>query len=131
MTKLRLYPIIIRKGVNKMSKSYLGNKDVFSANLTYYIEKSHLTQKEVAKKIGVTESSITDWVTKRHYPRLDKIQLLAEVFGVKPTDLVEPLDLSQKTIDEKKQLVLDLFDRIPDGNKEIAIKMLQTLTGNQ
>lgn len=114
-----------------MSKSYLGNKDVFSANLTYYIEKSHLTQKEVAKKIGVTESSITDWVTKRHYPRLDKIQLLAEVFGVKPTDLVEPLDLSQKTIDEKKQLVLDLFDRIPDGNKEIAIKMLQTLTGNQ
>jgi transcriptional regulator with XRE-family HTH domain len=119
------------KGVNNMSKSYLGDKDVFSANLVHYIEKSHLTQKEVAKKIGVTESSITDWVTKRHYPRLDKIQLLAEVFGIKMTDLVEPPELSKKSIGDKEQLVLDLFHKIPDGNKEIAIKMLQTLIDNE
>jgi transcriptional regulator with XRE-family HTH domain len=116
--------------VNEMSKSYLGDKDVFSANLVYYIEKSHLTQKEVAKKIGVTESSITDWVTKRHYPRLDKIQLLAEAFGIKMTDLVEPLDLSKKSISDQEQLILDLFHKVPDEKKEFLIKMIQAASDN-
>ncbi len=108
-----------------MSKSYLGDKDVFSANLTYYIEKSQLTQKEVAKRIKVTESSITDWVTKRHYPRLDKIQLLAEVLGVQMTDLVEPRNTEEKITAEKEQELLDLFHKVPDEKKEFLLKMIQ------
>lgn len=108
-----------------MSKSYLGDKDVFSTNLTYYIEKSQLTQKEVAKRIKVTESSITDWVTKRHYPRLDKIQLLAEVFGIQMTDLVEPMNTEEKTAAEKEQKLLDLFHKVPDEKKEFLLKMIQ------
>lgn len=112
-----------------MSKTYLGDKDVFSANLVYYIETHKVTQREVAKSIGVTESSITDWITKRHYPRLDKIQLLAEFFGIQMTDLVEPREekpvAAEREITEKEQLALELFHKIPDDRKEFFIKMLQ------
>jgi transcriptional regulator with XRE-family HTH domain len=112
-----------------MSKTYLGNKDVFSTNLTYYIELNGVTQREVAKHIKVTESSITDWITKRHYPRLDKIQLLADFFGVEVTDLVEPRKeksaTSKKTVTDQEQVILDLFHKVPDEKKEFLLKMIQ------
>lgn len=117
-----------------MSKSCLGNKDVFSTNLVYYIEKNNVTQREVAQRIGVTESSITDWITKRHYPRLDKIQLLAEYFGIQVTDLVEPMktkSANESTLTDKDQLVLDLFHKVPDEKKEFLLKMIQAATDNQ
>ena len=117
-----------------MSKTYLGNKDVFSANLIYYIESKGVTQREVAKHIKVTESSITDWITKRHYPRLDKIQLLAEFFGVDMTDLVEPKktkSANERTLTDKEQLILDLFHKVPDEKKEFLIKMIQAAIDSQ
>lgn len=113
-----------------MSKTYLGNKDVFSANLEYYINLRDVTQRELAKAIGVTESSITDWITKRHYPRLDKIQLIAEFFGIQMTDLVEPRDSGKKSYSDKEQLVLELFREIPDDRKEFFIKMLEVELNN-
>ena len=113
-----------------MSKTYLGNKDVFSANLEYYIDSKNVTQRELAKAIGVTESSITDWITKRHYPRLDKIQLIAEFFGIQMTDLVEPRGNSKKSYSDKEQLVLELFHKIPDDRKDFFIKMLQVEIDN-
>ncbi len=113
-----------------MSKTYLGNKDVFSANLEYYISLRDVTQRELAKAIGVTESSITDWITKRHYPRLDKIQLIAEFFGIQMTDLVEPRDSGKKSVSEQEQIILDLFHQVPDEKREFLIKMIQAAIDN-
>ena len=114
--------------------SELGNKQVFSANLTYYLAQKDVMQKDLAKYLGVSQASVNHWIKKRTYPRMDNLQMTAEFLGVKMTDLVEPRNkisnTEDKRISDKEQLVLDLFHKIPDGNKDIAIKMLQTLTGN-
>jgi transcriptional regulator with XRE-family HTH domain len=115
--------------------SELGNKEVFSANLTYYLAQKDVMQKDLAKYLGISQASVNDWIKKRTYPRMDKLQMTAEFLGVQMTDLVEPRNkvstANDKRISDKEQLVLDLFHQIPDGNKEIALKMLQTLIGNE
>ena len=91
LTKVRFSRIIVLKGVlnmNKAIKSDLGNKEIFSRNLRRYIDSSDVTQKEVAKAIGVSTGTFNDWIKGRAYPRMDKIQLLAEYFGIKKSDLV-------------------------------------------
>jgi len=51
--------------------------------------KAGLTQLELAKKLGVSESLITKWETGRGKPRGVKLEMLAQVLNVKPEELVE------------------------------------------
>ena len=115
--------------------SELGNKEIFSANLLYYLAQKDVMQKDLAKYIKVSQSTITDWIKMRTYPRMDKLQRTAEYLGVKMTDLVEPRNkistTTNKRVTEKEQLVLDLFHKIPDDRKEFFIKMLQVEIDNQ
>lgn len=117
--------------MNKTVKTDLGNKEIFSRNLRRYVESSQKTQKEVAKAIGVSTGTFCDWIKGRAYPRMDKIQLLAEYFGIQKSDLVEDVNFGKSEISDKEQLVLDLFHKIPDDRKDFFIKMLQVEIGNQ
>ncbi len=117
--------------MNEIIKTDLGNKEIFSRNLKRYIDKSGRTQKEIAEEIGVGQSTFTDWVKGRIYPRMDKVEKLANYFGIQKSDLVEDVNVGKETVSNKEQQILDLFHKIPDGNKELAIKMLQALIDNQ
>ncbi len=117
--------------MNEIIKTDLGNKEIFSRNLKRYIDKSGRTQKEIAEEIGVGQSTFTDWVKGRIYPRMDKVEKLANYFGISKSDLVEDVNVGKETVSNKEQQILDLFHKIPDGNKELAIKMLQALIDNQ
>jgi transcriptional regulator with XRE-family HTH domain len=132
LTFLGFYLIIIGKGVDNMSE--LGNKDVFSANLTYYLAQKDVMQKDLAKHLGISQASVNDWIKKRTYPRMDKLQMTAEFLGVKMTDLVEPRNkmssTEDKRISDKEQLVLDLFHKVPDEKKDFLIKMIQAAIDN-
>lgn len=69
--------------------SGLGNREIMSRNLSYYMERSGRTQKEVAEIIGIATSTLNDWMKAKSYPRIDKIELLANYFGIQKSDLIE------------------------------------------
>lgn len=117
--------------MNNIIKTDLGNKEIFSRNLKRYIDRSGKTQREIAEEIGVGQSTFTDWVKGRIYPRMDKVEKLANYFGIKKSDLVEDVNFGKSEISDKEQLVLDLFHRVPDEKKDILIKMLQAALDNQ
>lgn len=128
LTNLRFYLIIVLKGVlnmNNLIKTELGNKEIFSRNLKRYIEKSGRSQREIAEEIGVGQSTFTDWVKGRIYPRMDKVEKLANYFGIKKSDLVEDVNFGKSEISDKEQEILDLFHKVPDEKKEFLLKMIQ------
>lgn len=69
--------------------SNIGNKETFSKNLKYYLDRSGRTQVEIAENIGVSKGAITEWLKGRKYPRIDKIEMLANYFGIQKSDLIE------------------------------------------
>lgn len=75
----------------------IGNKETLAKNLAYYVERCGKTQKELAEIVGVAPTTFNDWMKAKKYPRIDKIQLLAEHFGIKMSDLIE-----EKITEEQK-----------------------------
>lgn len=67
----------------------LGNKEVFSRNLQKYIELSGKERSEIVEEIGFNYSTFTDWVNGNTYPRIDRIEKLANYFGISKSDLIE------------------------------------------
>lgn len=69
--------------------SNIGNKDVMSKNLKYYIEKSGKDRRELSEIWGFPYSTVTEWINGRKYPRIDRIEVMADYFGILKSDLIE------------------------------------------
>ena len=67
----------------------LGNKAILSKNLKYYIERSGKDRRELAETWGFPYSTVTDWINGKKYPRIDRIEIMAEYFGIMKSDLIE------------------------------------------
>lgn len=73
------------------------SKKVFSKNLRKYMDSSGKTQKELAEIVGVTAPTFNEWIKGKKFPRIDKVQKLADYFGIQKSDLIE-----EKLTDEQK-----------------------------
>lgn len=62
--------------------------NLFAGNLRRLRDKYGLSQEALADKIGVSQSMIRHYEAGRNYPRVDKLEKLAEVFGVEPHELL-------------------------------------------
>lgn len=67
----------------------LGNKEILSKNLKYYIERSGKDRRELADTWGFPYSTVTDWINGKKYPRIDRIEIMADYFGILKSDLIE------------------------------------------
>ena len=116
--------------------SNLGNKEVFAKNLAYYLEKSGRDQKEVAEVVGVAPSTFNEWMKAKKYPRIDKIEMLANYFGILKSDLIEAVSEngyspSEPQLTEGEKVLLDLFNRVPKDKQQLVLQMIRAALGSQ
>ncbi|MCC3401071.1 XRE family transcriptional regulator [Eubacterium callanderi] len=69
--------------------SGLGNKQIMAKNIQYYMDFYNKSRKEICEAIGVKYTTFTDWVKGNSYPRIDKIEMMANYFGIEKSDLIE------------------------------------------
>lgn len=69
--------------------SGLGNKEIMASNIQYYMDMYQKTRQDMCDALGVKYTTFTDWVKGNSYPRIDKIELMANYFGISKADLVE------------------------------------------
>lgn len=89
--------------------SDLGNKEIFSKNLQYYMRINNKDRNDIAKDLDIPYSTLTDWYNGNKYPRIDKIQLLADYFNINKSDLVE------NRINSFKKSKIAILGSIPAG----------------
>jgi transcriptional regulator with XRE-family HTH domain len=46
------------------------------------LEKYKITSYKVAKETGISTATLSDWKTGRSVPKIDKLKILADYFGV-------------------------------------------------
>ena len=86
--------------------SNIGNKETMAKNLTKYVERSGKSQKVIAEVIGVAPSTFSEWVKGNKYPRIDKIEKMANYFGILKSDLIEDKTEMQKKNDTLTDIVI-------------------------
>lgn len=64
-------------------------KEVFAKNLNHLLSKNGKTQSDLVAYMNTTASTVSDWCNGKKYPRVDKMQKLADYFGVLKSDLTE------------------------------------------
>ena len=67
----------------------LGNKEIMAQNIKKYMARKGVTSAEVCRALNFKTNTFSNWITAKIYPRIDKIEMLAEYFGVSKSALVE------------------------------------------
>lgn len=96
----------------------LGNKSVMAANIKRRMREKGINSKDLSKAIGEPYSTVLSWTQGAYYPRIDKIEKMAEYFGCLKSDLIE-----DKT---KQPAVSELSER-----KREFIKRVEKMTDAQ
>ena len=65
------------------------HKEVFSRNLQKYMALNGKSRKEVCQALGYSYFTFSDWVNGKKMPRMDKVEQLANYFGILKSDLIE------------------------------------------
>lgn len=91
--------------------SNLGNKAVMAKNIQYYMDLNKKSRNDICKALGIKYTTFTDWVKGNSYPRIDKIELMANYFGIEKSDLVE----------DRKKLPDGAFPYIPSRTTQIPL----------
>lgn len=57
-------------------------KNIFSERLTILIKEKKMSKRELAREIGVSAMSVSDWSTGKIQPTAENIYLIAEYFSI-------------------------------------------------
>lgn len=108
------------------------NKEIMAKNIKFYMELKRVNSSEVCKALGIKQNTFSNWINAKIYPRIDKIEMLANYFGVKKSDLVEDKpkvfkdDELRRTMDLSFEecLIIECYRSSADQIKEAAKRLL-------
>lgn len=98
----------------------LENKEIFSRNLQYYMNKHNIDRNMLCDKLGFKYMTVSDWINSKSYPRIDKIEKLANFFNINKSDLIED-KLSTTTLSKDEQNLLDNYNNSNTTGKTIIL----------
>ena len=93
------------------------SNEVFAKNLRYYMESRGKNQKELAEIVGVSAPTMNDWINAKKYPRIDKIEILANYFGILKSDLIEEKTEEHREMQKKNDTLTDIVIRMQTDDK--------------
>jgi repressor LexA len=112
----------------------MDNKNIFATNLKKLMDLNKKSRKDISEALGISYYTVTDWVKGKKYPRMDKVEMLAQYFGVLKSDLIEekspgaeentPRDSERK---KKNEEIYNIFGSLNPSNTELAIQGLKYL----
>lgn len=113
-------------------------REAFPLILKSYMDQFGMNQSDIAKQLKVSKQTVSEWMNGKKFPRVDKMQKLADIFGVLLSDMYTPsrqnstlkensLAPSYKLNDDEKRLI-DLYRGAEKPARKIA---MQTLENNQ
>lgn len=96
--------------------SDLGNKKVFANNLNYYMNLNRVDRNKLCKDLNFNYTTVREWTNGTSYPRIDKIEMMANYFGIQKSDLIENRDNKKN---EETIYTTTIYD---DGEYSMEIK---------
>lgn len=105
----------------------LGNKKIMANNIRRHLDSLGLNVKDFATLMNFKYTTVLDWVNAKTYPRIDKIELMANYFKVDKSDLVERYAPSTSLL----QQINDTVVQLTPPNQKIVLQTSEELLESQ
>lgn len=106
------------------SNATSSSRDAFVANLRLLMAKNQKSRKAVSEAIGVSYFTFSDWCNGKKYPRIEKLEAIADYFGISVPDLIKIQEVSEFKVTESKKTIE--AEHIEEFGKRLQFALEQT-----
>lgn len=107
-------------------------KQDFVKNLNEQLNKSGLSRKDLAARLDVPYSTVCAWCNGAIYPRIDKVEKMAKVFGIPKAKLIETYGTvpdGYYYLDKDEQFIIEVFSHSDKKQKELFLAYFEAIKG--
>ena len=85
-------------------------KKVFAKNLSRLLAEHNKTQSDLVNDLKLNKSTVSTWINATKMPRMNKVEQLANYFGIEKSDLIEEKiyqsndDINQLTAKDEREI---------------------------
>ncbi|MBR4929733.1 MAG: helix-turn-helix transcriptional regulator [Bacteroidaceae bacterium] len=72
------------------------NKKIMARNIKRYMDQKGVTNQQLCEDLGFKYTTFLDWIKAVTYPRIGKIEAMADYFGILKSDLIEEKQEEEK-----------------------------------
>ena len=111
-------------------------REIFARNLKRLLEMNDKQPADIVRDLGIPFSTVSNWVNGEKFPRMGKIEMLANYLGVEKSDLLEDkgdaVPESYYLNDDARDLARFLFDNpdykvLFDASRKVSREDLETV----
>ena len=111
----------------------LGNKTVMANNLRYQMTLNGVSAKELSATLKFPYTTVLSWLKAENYPRIDKIEAMADYFGILKSDLIEDKKEQPTEFDglsEKRKALMQFAMDVPEDKAEMILRVMKSILQN-
>ena len=102
------------------------NKEIMAANIKRYMDMKGVTNQQLCDALDFKYTTFMDWIKGVTYPRIGKIEAMANFFGCEKSDLIE--EKTEKPTagnDGFSKVKLELIEQIKKLPEDKVLMLLQ------
>lgn len=107
------------------------NKRIMAHNIKRYMEQKGVTNQQLCDALGFKYTTFMDWIKAVTYPRIGKVEAMANYFGCEKSDLIE--DKKEKPtaqddgVSEKRKALIDFAKSVPEDKAEMILRVMKSI----
>ena len=120
-------------------------KQIFSKNLKAQLDAHNKQPVDLVNDLKIPFSTVSNWINAQKFPRMGKVELLADYFGIEKSDLIEEKDPQEQSYylnDDARDLAQFLFEnpeykvlfdasrKIKKNDIQFVKEMIDRMSGN-
>lgn len=105
--------------------SDLGNKEIFAKNLKHYMDLNNKDRNNICEILDIPYTTLSDWLNAKKYPRIDKIEILANYFKIEKSDLIEEKEKNE--ISDKRVMLFSKIKDLPPEKQQIILNVTESV----
>lgn len=107
------------------------NKEIFANNLSFYMEQKGVDRNTLCADLDLKYTTVRDWLKGITYPRIGKIELLANYFNINKSDLIENKISTAQPSDSLLEEITNTARKLSPENKKIVLRTSEDLLKEQ
>lgn len=109
------------------------NKKILARNIKFYMKRKGVTNQQLCDDLGFKYTTFMDWIKAVTYPRIGKIEAMADYFGILKSDLIEDKGEEIKEpamfdgLSENQKKLIQFAQTVPEDKAEMILKVIRSI----
>lgn len=107
------------------------NKQIIAKNIQRYMDQRGITRQQLCDALNIKYTTLRDWLKGFTYPRIGKIEAMAQYFGCEKSDLIEDKKEQPTAQDdglsEEKRKLIDKIKKLPEDQVRLLLQVAERI----